>query len=425
MRKGAVLLAAGVLLAAPGAGQDAPDPTELVDTLLSGLLGFRETTGPELQREVAEVGGIAFRSEVPLDFMTRAELSGYLREVLDSEYPPEKARVDQRTLAAFDLFPPDGDLRALRARVLAENVVGFYDERPGRKRLYVVSGNRRLGPANQLILSHELRHALQDQYVDLHRQLPESIGDFDDRRLAWLALFEGDATLVMERFLVRRLPGGGPGGEWPGLSSLPAGLDLPEAPPVVRDQLVQPYLAGLAFARALWARGGPDELPRAWARPPDSTEQVLHPEKYFAREAPVAVDVDWSPGGGRLVNEGVLGELLARTLLDGAEAPAAGWGGDRFRLWEVDGRTLLVWRSVWDAEAEAREFEEAVLSRFTAAHGPPERRDGHAVWRAGAWSFAIGARAGGVELLSADDPGLLEEARRARPGEPGGAPPAR
>jgi hypothetical protein len=83
---------------------------------------------------------------------------------------------------------PQTDLRDLRARVLEENIAGFYDERPGKKRLYAVSDDRRLSPSNQLILSHELRHALQDQYVDLHAQLPDAVGDFDDRRLAWLSL---------------------------------------------------------------------------------------------------------------------------------------------------------------------------------------------------------------------------------------------
>ena len=41
-------------------------------------------------------------------------------------------------------------------------------------------------------------------------------------------------------------------------------LRRPGAPPVVRDQLVQPYLAGLTFARALWSRGGAEALREAW-----------------------------------------------------------------------------------------------------------------------------------------------------------------
>ncbi|HSB60650.1 MAG TPA: hypothetical protein VLI67_02950, partial [Vicinamibacteria bacterium] len=200
--------------------------------------------------------------------------------------------------------------------------------------------------------------------------------------------------------------------------SLPATPDVPGAPPVVRDQLVLPYLRGLEFARALWQRGGADAIQSAWARPPESTEQVLHPDKYFAGESPRPVDVSYAPPGGRVLNDGVLGELFAGTLLGpGAEQAAEGWGGDAFRVWEAAGRTLLVWRSVWDGAAYAQEFEEALHRRFSARHGAPEWREGHAVYAAGAWRRALGARAGGVQLVASDDAALLEHALRALPGE--------
>src|SRR5258708_27780499 len=171
-----------------------------------------------------------------------------------AERPGTRSRLDQRILVGLDLLPADADLRALRARILQENIAGFYDERPGKKRLYAISEDRRFTPANQLILSHELRHALQDQYVDVHQALPDSVGDYDDRRLAWLSLLEGDATWVMERFLLRRLPGGEEAEEAPGSFPLPTPSG-PGAPPVVRDQLGPPYLGRRNFAparSALW-----------------------------------------------------------------------------------------------------------------------------------------------------------------------------
>ena len=119
MSKPASTLLALVVLAfasGPGTAQEPPpaDPSDLVNTLLTGLLGFQELTGPELQREVAEAGGIPFRADVPLDFMTRAELSRYVHELLDAEYPEAKARIDQRTLVAFDLLAP-AELEPLQA----------------------------------------------------------------------------------------------------------------------------------------------------------------------------------------------------------------------------------------------------------------------------------------------------------------------
>lgn len=400
--RAAVLLAA-LLVAGPARAQEPPpvDPSELVNTLLGGLLGFKDLTGPELQTEVAEVGGVPFRSDVPLRYLTHAELARYLREVLDDEYPPAQARADQKTLVAFGLLDPGTDLRAVRARLLEENVAGFYDERPGKKQLYAVSEDRRLTPTNQLILSHELRHALQDQYAAVHDVIPSSVGDFDDRRIAFLSLLEGDATLVMERFLLRRLPGV----DEAGLSGLSMPIPaVPGAPPVLADQLVLPYVVGRDFARAVWQRGGWDAIKAAWSRPPESSEQVLHPDKFFAREPPQRVEIAYAPPAGSVVNEGVLGEMLTRTLLgEGSDAAAAGWGGDRFRVWDVGGRSLLVWRSVWDTPMDLGEFKQALLGRLAGERAPAGERGPFRVFARPPWRFAAGEVGGAVVLVSSDD----------------------
>jgi len=411
--KAAAGLALVLSLALPArAAEDppAPDPTDIINALLAGLMGVKDMSGPELQAEVAAVGGIPFRSEVPLEYMSRADLGKYLKEVLDSEYPPERAQADQRTLQGLDLLPAGADLRALRVRILEENIAGFYDERPGKKRLYAVSEQKTLTPANQLILSHELRHALQDQYADLHHMLPDSVGDFDDRRLAFLSVLEGDATLVMERFLVHRLGLGEEGGEAAPLS-LPT-PPMPEVPPVLRDQLLLPYFAGRDFAQFLQRKGGWDALKQAWGRPPESTEQVLHPEKYEAREAPRPVDISYAPRGGRLINEGVVGEVLTRTFLgEGApETAAAGWGGDRFRVWDASGKTVVVWRSVWDSPGDAAEFLAAAQSRLASVHAAQAARGGYRVYTSpGRW-IALGERASGIDFVSADDAQAFEAA---------------
>ncbi len=426
MRRPGALLLAALLVSAEAGAQTAPpgrspaaEVTDLVNTLLGGLLGGTEVTGERLQEEVAEAGGLPFREKVEVSFLRRDELGAYLRELFDAEYPEALARRDERLLQAFDLLPPGtGDLRALRARVLEDNVAGFYDERPGKRRLYAVSDDRSFSPMNQVILAHELRHALQDQYRTLDGFLDDDVSDFDDRRVAWISLLEGDATLIMERFVRLRLGSLGAAradeGE-PGAGLEAAGLfDVPGAPPVVRDQLVQPYLAGLTFARALWARGGAEAIREAWVRPPASTEQVLHPEKYFGREAPraVAPTVE-APRDATLVSEGVLGEVLLRTLVENAgDAATAGWGGDGWRLWDVRGTTALAWRSEWDTPSDALEFHAALRARF-ARRGEPSARGGWEVFPpAGAHRFAVRRVGDAVELLSADDSAAVRAAHR-------------
>jgi hypothetical protein len=410
-------LAALALVAGSAVARDdePPDPSELLDALLVGLAGFRELTPDELEQEVAELGGVPFRSSVTFEYLDRPALSRYVQELLEDEYGEAEARADERTLQAFGLLPAGTNLRAVRARLLEENVAGFYDMRPGRKRLYAISGQRRLTPANQLVLAHELRHALQDQYLDVHGMLPDEIGDFDDRSLALLSLLEGDALLVMERFLTNRLKGG------ESSSFDPSGLSLPpdalgRVPPILRDQLVLPYTLGRAFVASVHARGGWPAVRSAWDAPPRSSEQVLHPEKYAAGEAPRVVDPGPAPAGGTTIADGVLGEAFVRTLLGGeAEVAAAGWGGDHYRAWDVGGRTLLAWRSVWDTPGDAREFREA-LAKTVSARGKPRRdRHGFRVVDAAPWTVAWRAYPdGSVTLLSSDDGRLLDVALGAR-----------
>ena len=410
---------AGVVLAlsllVPAAAQEQeppPDASDLIDVLLAGFLGFREMTGPELQKEVAELGGVSFRSDVPVEFMSRRELPGYLKDLVDSEYPPARASADARTLVAFDLLPPDADLREMRSRMLQENIAGFYDERPGRKKLYAVSDDRRLTPANQLVLAHEMRHALQDQYMDVHHKLDDSVSDFDDRRMAFMSLLEGDATLLMERFLLRRLPSGNDATREAVEEAADLSMPTPTiegVPPVLRDQLVLPYTTGLDFTRFLFRAGGWAKVKKAWDRPPQSTEQVLHPEKYVAGERPVSVDAGYTPPRGRLLNQGVLGEMLLRTLLGAdTEADAArGWGGDAFRVFDLSGKTLLVWRCVWDTPQDAERFASAIATRFQDRYGDGSPAAAFTVFGKGPWRFALRAGASGSLLVSSDDDAAL------------------
>ena len=411
-----VLLAVtlGLLLASPhpARAQERPpsDPSEFVNALLSGLLGFRSISEVELQREVADVGGIPFKRGVPVDFLTHEQMARYFEELFDSEYPRERATAEQRLLRMLDLLPQDTDLRKLRARLLLENVIGFYDERPDKKRLFAVSADRTLTPANQLVLAHELRHALQDQYMPIHDLLPASLSDFDDRRMALLTLLEGDATLVMQRYLMRRLPEGQAGGLDSASFSLPP-PEMPDTPPVLRDQLVLPYTVGLEFARALYARSGWSGLQEAFARPPESTEQALHPEKYFERERPRPVELAYVPSGGRVIAEGVLGEMLLGSLLgDGASAAVAGWGGDAYTAFDVSGRTLVLSRSVWDSPADLREFLEAASARFSASHGAPRLQRGYRIFERKGSFVAVGEWLSGAMLVASDDAELLKAA---------------
>ncbi|HYN89346.1 MAG TPA: hypothetical protein VER55_12485, partial [Ardenticatenaceae bacterium] len=145
---------------------------------------------------------------------------------------------------------------------------------------------------------------------------------------------------------------------------------LEASPRYVRSTILFPYETGYAFVAAVAEdhTGKPDwyKMDRLFARPPRSTEQVLHPEKYDRNDEPKQVALpDLAPLGPdwHVESEDVLGELSLSLLIEPftghaiAARAADGWGGDRYAvLADAQGRQALVLRMVWDDEEEADEF---------------------------------------------------------------------
>jgi hypothetical protein len=237
-----------------------------------------------------------------------------------------------------------------------------------------------------MVLLHELTHALQDQHFDLRRL--QEVDPTSDRSTALSALAEGDATAVM----LLAATGAGAGssansGELAAAeqalqrlmanpSTLAASADLGggrlmrEAPAYIRESLLFDYVAGLGFALEVRQKGGAALLDYAYAKdPPRSTEQILHPRKWYGdRDDPVEIALPEGEEGAAERASGELGELGIRILLTDAvgdpstaAAAAAGWGGDRFVVSSLRDRRArrLVWLTVWDSEGDAREFKAA------------------------------------------------------------------
>jgi len=174
--------------------------------------------------------------------------------------------------------------------------------------------------------------------------------------------------------------------------------ELDKAPRALRESLLFPYQEGMNWTRTLYKHGGWSEVSHAFTTLPQSTEQIMHPEKYFAHEAPVKVTLpDIAPllsagssGTGvppvthaqdaratwkRLASD-VNGEWGFYLILDQflkspteSHRAAAGWGGDRFEIYEGSkGEVLYVSLSTWDTENDAREFFDAYVKRTEARY---------------------------------------------------------
>jgi hypothetical protein len=358
--------------------------------VLAGLFGLLALEGDDpstrpgakvasvstIAARVEDLRGIRFRSRPVPQTVSPAQARREGLEDLDRSYPETRRRADEEVLKLLGLIEPGVDLRAISASVFGEGVAGYYD--PRSKRLRIVSGTTP-DALSEMVLSHELTHALEDQRFGL----AVSEGESDDAALARLALVEGTATLVMQEYLLRYI-----GAEKALSGALASAFQTgPDLPKFLQDQLIWPYIGGAQFAQALKRLGGgtwklvdlADRL-----RVPDSTEQVLHPEKWVAVEPPLPVRLNVKLGAGwRRTTSGTWGEWQTGELLGGdAPAAAAGWGGDRYELWQrgscgappCRGEDVLVMRWRWDTERDAGEFETALRAArvdgaTVAAHG--------------------------------------------------------
>lgn len=325
-------------------------PDEANDALSTlecvGGLGFGGGGGGEDQsiagiaREVERIRDLRFE-EVPVPrFLSGEETSRRVRELFLEEYTPELADIEERVLLALGAIPPGTDLRELRAEVLGGQVAGFYEPETGE--LVVRRAGGEISATDRITLAHELDHALTDQALDI--PLPDDVElGTEDRTMATLALVEGDATLVMQRYssglgLEEQLEALDPGAVAEAEAGL-AGL-----PPYLRKELLFPYQEGLEFVCDLYADGGWKAVDRAYADPPTTTAQILFPERY----GEAAEDPRDPSRPGRGWRELARLELGAANLLwlfqapGGAEgrpgvadpmAAAGAWAGGEMVLW--------------------------------------------------------------------------------------------
>ena len=349
---------------------------------LAAPSGQPEAVVDEIQRQVSSIRGLPVRASTPVVTLPRAALVERLSRSINTDQSIREFLTSQMLLEVLGAMQRGFDLRELQLRLLTEQTVALYDF--DARSIYLVAeyAASDLGADARLVVAHELTHALQDQAFDLKRVLPAE-PENSDAATAARALVEGDAMLTMRiwgrQFLrpneKRAL----------GDDAVVADPVLDSAPPLVRGELLFPYDAGWVFAQLLFQDGGFAAIDGAFARPPRSTEQILHPEKYVANEAPVAVEIPPLERalGGTWVNRrtDVFGELVLRLLLEPdvgwptAEAAAAGWGGDAYTVLEdADGRRIVAIVTVWDTEGDAAEMYNAFVQSIAAHHKGNQQR---------------------------------------------------
>jgi len=322
--------------------------------------------------KIEEATKLKFKSPPKIEMRTRDEVRRFLEEKLATELPAEELAGQERAYKRFGFIPDTLNLREFMVGLLTEQIAGYYD--PATEVLYVVEGAE---PALiDMTVGHELVHALQDQYFNLDSL--QKLKGQNDAQVAAQALLEGQAVfeqmsaMMGERALTTALPG-----TWERVRDLirqnnEAMPLFASAPFVIQETLLFPYLTGAEFIRRAKEKRRNTNL---LLDVPASTEQVLHPERFFeSRDAVTAVTLP-PPRTGKVIYENNLGEFETRLfvyqhLKDQAAAfrGAAGWDGDRFQLIDLGRGEALAWLTIWDSSVDAAEFRDLVdtslLKRF-------------------------------------------------------------
>jgi hypothetical protein len=336
----------------------------------------------QMMPAVERAMGLRFRQHPVVLRRSRVQVRDYVIHKFDDDLPPAELAGAQAAYRLFGLIPDSMDLRRSLIDLLTEQVAGYFD--PDSNALFIPTD---IDPSQaRLVISHELVHALQHQYLNLDSLV--ELKRQNDRRSAAQAILEGQATLaqvlvLMPEQKIESLPN-----LWNLRSALGGAQEqmkvFANAPLWLRESLIFPYLGGAEFVR-WFDREYPGKEPFGPLMP-ISTEQILHPARYAAGDRPDRLAFEaLAPGAGAVRYEDDLGEFEIRLLFEqhlGDDSAAArlaeGWDGDRYVVLRTGGRTgtgadVLVWYVLWDDRAAAARFakglERAWAKRRAGVHG--------------------------------------------------------
>jgi hypothetical protein len=317
--------------------------------------------------EVAEMRKLAPKAPVKGAIISREALRKRIENDLLTDLEPELIEGTTELLFALNLTRADFDFFRNLLVLYGTQLAGYYD--PRQKEMVLLDD---LGVEAQVAtLWHELVHALQDQHYDLQTLTKWSAGKGDAVSVAQ-SFAEGDAmSAMMDMMLVPRgqsaldVPESVVAQTMASIEALPEVRDVPS---ILKRSIVAPYTDGIAFTHTLRREGDWPRVDEAWRKPPETTEQLLHPEKFRAREAAEVLPMPKGPPGGPATARfsDVLGEQTIRLVLEEwvpletARNAAAGWAGDRVAVFIDGDKRAAAIALRYDDEASARRALEAM-----------------------------------------------------------------
>lgn len=392
-------VALGMAATGEAAAQDNSDLLRRTDTITAKVVKLR---------------GLTKKREIERGLMDRDAIRQRLLQRIDEEYTAEELAAEEMALKRLGLLPPEANYKQLVIDLLAEQIAGFYDPADGKLYIADVARDEHRG-LDDILMAHEIDHALQDQHFGLGRFMKPIKGQ-GDATTARQALVEGDGTALMFEYMMNNLGKDVPWADSRAtdamieqMSSAVAQQGLEHAPLVLREGMLFPYMNGLGFVAHFRKHHPWSEVDRIYKKPPLSTEHILHPESYMDYERPdeISVGAIRSLSGYAKVYDNVNGEFGLSLLLrqhagtrmqkrgdvyapkEKAARATAGWGGDHMALYTPPGHdgtsasTVAVLYTVWDEIADAIEFFEMLSDAMPSLSGgnPLARTDDELLYR--------------------------------------------
>ena len=341
-----------------GVGTPTPLPGDPLSLTLDGL---------ELRINV--IRDLSTMRPVEREFLDRDELAALLGQLFEEDR--EEILRDQLLYATLGILEEGVSLFDVLLTLYGEGVLGLY--RAEEEKFYIVGDQLEFTPEQTRTYVHEFVHALQQQHYDFDATF-EALEGNSDASAALRALVEGDARLAETAYTFEHMDEAERAAS-EGQASDALITAFRSAPRVIQRQYLFPYVEGMNFAITLYREDGWNAMDKAHDDLPQSTEQILHPEKYVDRDEPMLVElpdlVQAMGEGWSVVAKDTLGEFLLQAYFESemsieqAITASDGWGGDAFTLLEgPNGDALLVLSILWDTEEDARQFTDA-FAAFT------------------------------------------------------------
>jgi len=341
-----------------------------------------QSNADKIETRLENIRDLHFKSEVPIVVKTPDQVQEMVVADLAHDYTDEQIEADGRAGAMVGLYPHGIDLKKETVKLLKSQIAGFYD--PHGRQMVLVEGSYQIGfwpntlqfvirrdLVGEMLLGHELTHALQDQNFDLDRKL-DGLRDNGDAELALKSVAEGDATLAGFGSIMGAMNNQNADELSSRLESLPQSFaaQSKDTPAGLAEPLMFQYSDGVNFVAQAYKRGGWSAVDNLYSDPPESTQQIIEPVLYFRnRTHPAQIKIDgWERAipGWKRVDEDSYGQLSLRIILERAFAKdalelalARKWSGDKMLILNRGNDVAVIWLIVFVDAPGAQSFANA------------------------------------------------------------------